>query len=300
MNVPKLSDIPDPEESNTKTKLIDFSQLQKTLKEDDDPLEFYNALKGVALFENKMSGKPQTIRIKRPILDKSVITKYKTFESPVLGTPEPKYAIMSQPVSRIGSPRTRSKSTLQGSSKYCSACNMEQEEKKVYLNSKPFNVIDEPMKLTPKAPSNYYTRPINENPWYSDFQKDNSRGIPFFSSSYKRAHQRKIENYRQSVRYQLTLDRKRKEDQQKKKMRENIDNFKKKRDMTDELYIKSGQGWCLDALEKIKHKNDKPEKPKKPDPFEIEAIQRAAIKDAQIREMEKLKSAQKTIEIMNE
>ena len=211
MSVPALPNIPNHDDSQKKRKLIDFEELQKTLNEDEDPLEFYDALKGVTLFENKMSSKKVSVQIKRPIIDKSVIAKFRAFESPVLETSGPKYVTSSQPVSRLGSPRQRSRCMSPRCSKFCSACNPEPPEPKVVLKNQPFNVLDEPLKLTQKTPNNFYSRPINENPWYSDFQKDTSNGIPFFSSAYQKAHERKVENYQQAVRYQLTLDRKKKE-----------------------------------------------------------------------------------------
>ena len=304
LTLPREKDIPDPSQPtdiNSKRRVISYKPTFSIPKEDevkniiqakkkiDEDLEAYEALKDFSIFEQRMNDKAnRTTPITRPIIDKSVINKFNAVEGPGLDA-DLHFVTQSQHTSPRAS-RCRSQIvTPSYASKYCAACNPDPPEKGKRLLAPPWNVMDEPLRLLPRKIVDPKTKPPNEHPWYGRIDKDYSSGIPIFSQFEQKYHEEKIDKYQQSVRYQLTLDRKKKEDEVKKYALRTMENTRMSKEKTDQLYLKSGQGWCLEEVERRRHRNDKPVKPKVLDEIDMEAVRSLEKREKEEEEIERYK-----------
>ena len=303
LTLPRTKEIPDPlqvQDKNSRRRILSYKPTFSIPKEEDvkniiqakkkidEDLETYEALQDFSRFEKRMNEKNAS-PVKKPIIDKNIIEKYNAVEGPGIDF-ERKFVSQSQQISPRNSFRSKSQLvTPRYAAKYCSACNPPPQEKAKTLLAPPWNVVDEPLSLLPKKINDPRAKPPNSHPWYGRYDKDNPDGIPIYSRFERKYHEEKLDKYQQAVRYQLTLDRKKREDMLKKSALRTIENTQMIKEKTDQLYIKSGQGWCLDEVERRRHINDKPPKPKVLDAIDLEAIKGVDKRDQEERELEKCK-----------
>lgn len=276
-----------------------IEEVKEKNKEYQSQLEYKEVADEIAEFESRMSGKnkqPPPIPISPPTPKEFEILQRISLPSPT------KYfdVYTSPPSTCPPSPKTRYiKSTLASlpfSQKASPRPSMEKRSKSPQkVRPAVWSLLDEPTILSTanREPKGV---PKRSKPFYPLYGYDDSKGIPILSKDMARQYEKKVDSYYESVRYTYTCDNQKKESELKKRVNENIETMRKKRQAKMKFINDIGQDWAQQEIARIHRSKSKRLPPVPPSKEELEALDYLTKRDNEMMDDRRLKIQEKNHE----
>jgi len=240
---------------STKKNTTDIESIREEKKKYDTLVDAQSALDEIADFEKRVFGKERNApKLDIKPVDPTRLEQLKEFDPPSIERCYDVYSrTQSCPPTSKNSPRmTKSRNVSKVNDSF-SVINSES----LRTHSKPssWNLLDQPIVLSKGSIATTF-KPPNPKPFIPTTGADHKRGIPIYSRKMEKEHEQKVQQFNNSVRYQMTLDNQIRENRIKAIVKSNMEQNKEKRTKTKQQYHSAGQGWALEKIDMKKRQTD--------------------------------------------